>query len=423
MKTASPIFLTLLFPAILFGQILAGGGEAYPVPAADRHLPMGIRAAGMGAAVASANEYSALFYNPANLAYIYDIQMGGALHADNLGYRSALDGNSAGSGSDLFFKIQNYGLVIPLEDEFSGITLAAGFARTNSFDRTLEFRVEGDDGILYDGSEQVRGGLGKFSVGGGMQMNSALALGLSLDFYCGGEEYDWYLDRQNVAAVDWPDTLERVIHHDNIADDYYGIGARFGMLVTPARFVQLGLYFTAPTPLYIEEQGMMRSDSLTSGTEYYDEVYDYVGEIELTLPPKAGAGIALRPTDWLLLAGDAEFADWREIKYREPAWILDQNRLMDDSYRATLRWSAGTEVFVPGLSLRIRGGFSQEPIPYLESGDDRMRNGISGGLGYSIGDNTSMDLAALYSTWNAEEDRLEEDYTLSRVWLGLTCNF
>ncbi|MCK5833852.1 outer membrane protein transport protein [bacterium] len=424
MRLLIPILSTFLIPISIFTQTLANSDVADFIPSSDRHLAMSIRSAGMGGAgVASSEDYTALFYNPANLAYIYRFEMAGALQYDALSFESALDSSASGTGSDSYVKLQNIGGVIPLPTKRGGVSFALGFTRTNSFDRRIRANSTGDDGLIYQIDESVKGGLGKFSLGGGIQISPMMSIGASIDLYLGGERYSWFNDIQNPGETAWPDSVERKIYADDITDEYSGIGARFGMTLVPTRFVQIGAYISTPTSLIIEEDGISRFDSITTGLETYQEDYDIVQSFEVILPWRFGAGLAIRPTEWILLAGDAEYVDWRQIEYDEPAWILSQNRLMDDSYRATLRWSAGSEFTIPIASLKLRGGFSQEPIAYLENGKDRTRNTITGGLGYLVSDLVSLDLATQFSNWNIDETRLDGDYSLTSVWLGLSYRF
>ncbi len=413
----------ILIPTLGFAQILGSGDYADPIFAADRHLPMGIRSAGMGGTgVASTEDFSGIFYNPANLAYIYRFELSGALHFDALSYDSDFEG-SAKNGSDSYIKLQSLGGVIPVPTTRGGLAFGLGFTRTNSFDRRIRFSGTGEDGLIYEGDESVKGGLGKFSLGAGMQVSPFASLGMSVDLYGGGERYSWYLDVTNPGGSDWPDSVEEKIYVDDIRSEYTGVGARFGMLLVPIKYAQIGAYIATPTSIYIDQDAVQRFDSLTTGWETYEENFSYFETIEVILPWKFGAGIAIRPTDWLLFSGDAEFVDWRQLEYDEPAELLYQNRLMDDSYRSTLRWSAGGEVTIPIAALRLRGGFSQEPIAYTVQGDNRNRNTISGGFGVLIGELMTLDAALQFSDWDVEGTRLNESYDLARIWMGLSYRF
>jgi len=417
------ITIIFLLPAICFGQILANSEYADPVPSVDRHLPFGIRSAGMGGTgVAVSEDLSALFYNPANLAYIYRIELTGALQYEGLKYESNFN-STLTSGTDSYIRLQNAGVILPIPTSRGGVSFAGGFTRTNSFDRRLVFEGTGEDGLDYSGEEIVKGGLGKFSFGGGLQVSPIAALGLSMDFYAGGERFSWYLDRINPGGSDWPDSLERKIISDDIRDEYTGIGARFGTTIVPNKYVQIGVYVNTPVALTIEEDGVQRFDSIATGVEEYNEEYNIVETFELVLPWRLGAGMALRPTDWFVLAGDIEYVDWRQIEYNDPTWILEQNRLMDDSFQPTLRWSAGVEFTIPVISTKLRGGFSQEPIAYIKNADDRNRNCISGGAGILMNELLSMDIAARFSNWESGDTELKEEYKVSDIWVGLSYRF
>ncbi len=424
MKKIDQILALAILPAIMFAQVLATDDLADNVSAADRHIPMGIRAAGMGGAgVAASEDYTALFYNPANLAYIYRFEAAGALQFDQLSFESSFDGKPGGTGSDSYMKLQNIGAVIPVPTSRGGLAFAIGFSRTNSFDRRIKANATGDDGLIYDIDESVKGGLGKFSIGCGAQVSPIMSLGASVDLYAGAERYSWFMDVQNPGGTDWPDSVERKTYADDITDAYTGIGAKFAMTLAPTKYVQLGAYMCTPTSIVIDEDGIQRFDSLTTGWETYQEDYDIVESFKIYLPWRLGAGIAIRPTDWLLFVGDAEYADWRQIEYDEPAWILEQNRLMDRSFSSSLRWSAGGEITIPVAALKLRGGFSQEPIAYIAQGQDRVRNTISGGFGYLVSDLVSLDMATRFSNWDVDGDRLDEDYSIASIWFGMSFRF
>lgn len=422
MKKAT-LLTALILPLATFAQILASEDCADPVYSADRHLPFGVRSASMGnAGVAMSEDFTALFYNPANLAYIYRFELSGALHYDYLSYHSNFEGNTD-NGTDSYVKLQNFGAVIPVPTSRGGLAFGLGFTRTNTFDRRIRFSGTGDDGLIYDADESIKGGLGKFCIGGGVQVSPIAALGMSLDLYIGGEKYNWYLDIRNPGGTEWPDTVEQKTYVDDIRSEYSGVGARFCMTLVPSKYVQTGLYIATPTALNIDEDAFQRFDSLTTGWEYYEETWQYVNTVQIILPWKFGGGIALRPTDWILLAGDAEFVDWRQIEYDEPAAMLSQNRLMDDSFRATLRWGAGAEFTIPLASLKLRGGFAQEPMAYTVSGEDRTRNTYTGGFGILLDELMTLDTAVQYSTWNVDGERLDEEYDVARISLGLSYRF
>lgn len=418
------IYLSVIIPTLAFCQMLSVGDYADPVLPSERQMPYGIRSAGMGGTgIAVSEDLSALFYNPANLGYIYRIEVAGALHYDAFSYESVFDNVNSRSGSDSYIKLATLGAVIPVPTSRGGLAFALGFTRTNSFDRRLKFSGTGADGIIYDGDESSNGGLGKFCIGAGIQVSPYASLGMSLDLYAGGEKYSWFLDRRNPGGTSWHDSVERKIISDDIIDEWTGVGARFATTIVPNKYFQFGAHISTPTALTIDEEGIQRFDSITTGWEIYSEQSDIVESIDLTLPWKFGAGIAIRPTDWLLFAGDGEFCDWRQIEYSSPSWIIAQNRLMDTSFRATFRWSAGTEITVPLLAMKVRGGFSQEPVPYLPQGRNRNINTITGGLGFLVGEMTSIDASVNFSKLAVEGDRLDENYSIARVWLGLSYRF
>ncbi len=418
-------FLTLavLIPALTFAQILASADYADPVYSADRHLPFGVRSAGMGnVGVAMSEDFTALFYNPANLAYIYRFELSGALHFDYLSYHSDFEGNVR-EGSDSYLKLHNIGVVIPVPTTRGGLTFGLGFTRTNTFDRQIRFSGTGADGLIYNAQESVKGGLGKFSIGGGVQVSPIAALGMSLDLYVGGERYGWFLDIQNPGGTPWPDTVERKIYEDDIRSEYSGVGGRFSMTLAPTKYVQLATYIATPTLIDIDEDAFQRFDSLTTGWEYYEDSWSYYSTVRIILPWKFGGGIAIRPTDWILLAADAEFVDWRQIEYDNPPELLSQNRLMENSYTTTLRWGAGAEFTIPVAALKLRGGFAQEPIAYTAAGEDRVRNTFTGGFGVLLGELMTLDAAVQISNWNVEGNRLDEEYDVARISLGLSHRF
>jgi len=168
------------------------------------------------------------------------------------------------------------------------------------------------------------------------------------------------------------------------------LGASFGVLFKPSEFISIGA--SVRTPVKVTFSG----DAEMSGAALVGLSTTAEAEREATWPLVAGAGIAVRPVDRLLISADAVFTQWSELEtipvtYDDAGW---QFAFAADS-EFELRWE-DTWQFKIGLEYQItdclflRAGYYTDPAPSpLDTQNILLPNidltAVTAGIGYRTG--------------------------------------
>ena len=103
-------------------------------------------------------------------------------------------------------------------------------------------------------------------------------------------------------------------------------------------------------------------------------------------------GASVQLTDWVLLAGDAEYTDWTQMQFdsNDPA-LVDENHFIQSGMKATWNLRGGAEVTIWSLGLRLRGGYILNPSPFVGDPSSYDQTYYTGGLGYDLDDNVTLN--------------------------------
>ncbi len=407
--------ILVLLPSILIAQTLAGiEGVADEIRIANGSLGIGVRALGMGGAhIAASDDFSASFYNPANLSFMKRPEISGALSHSMIGNETTL--NSIFSTRDRSkTRLEYLGGVLVLPTVRGGASLAIGGGRLYPF-----------DGVFYakDSTQQMlelsSGGVCGINLAGAVQVARGLGIGLSVQLLNGEENYSWDLERNFPSG-----NLEKLIISDNIKYDYGGVGVKIGLTYSPYSFIRFSGTVDFPRSITINEDGTARVESLFVEGSSYNEESGVVEEYSLSYPFTFGLGANLNLM-FLNLAIDAIYTDWRQLEYRSPDWILSENKYLETSYRSTWSYKAGVEGIVPVIGLTLRAGYAKMPLPYTgrEISDDREYLTLGGGI--LIARLIALDFAFLLSDWERRSSGIElsERYKLTQLVMGLSYRF
>ncbi len=396
------------------------------ITAADGFVGVGARAAAMGGAhIALAQDYSALFYNPAMLSYVYKYEITGSMMF-RFGNTDSRINNGGWIGTQYScVKLSTVGAVFPAAATRGGLAFAIGFSRFQSFDKMVEYQGIRVDNVGVHATENTDGGIGALQMGIGVQTSKYTAFGVALDVINGAENYSW-----SARLSGFSDTLvEDSIIYDDVTNDYDGVSGRIGLAFFPVKYFTLGLRMDFPTVLTKKQEWHKATEVHFKGGSF-DETDDiYKNDYRFTLPFKFGAGIAIR-TAYVSLAADVVYADWKQISYSSPSWMLSQNRKIPHSYRATTTISAGAEVTIPikYLPTRLRFGYKYDPVPYDVPKFPTERQSFSGGVAMLFGRSWLVELTAVSTNWQRQErttlgNLLDHKIRMSDIYFGVSYRF
>ncbi|RKZ27642.1 hypothetical protein DRQ26_02780, partial [bacterium] len=139
-------------------------------PLSGGYIPVGLRGSAMGGAqIALAQDFSASYYNPAGLAYIYKHEVTGGISVFSGQSETNAGGSSPSSKSFSAVKLSHIGYVLPLLAKRGGAAFAVGFSRFQTFDHSANFSGKCSDGTEFDAIEASDGGMGALHIAAAVQ--------------------------------------------------------------------------------------------------------------------------------------------------------------------------------------------------------------------------------------------------------------
>ncbi len=416
--------LLISLPLLLWiGVFLAPNGLSDLPPeesSVDNLFGLGARAMGMGGAhIAVAEDFSALWWNPAGLARVRRIELSGGLLHQRDKTRALLFGHRRW-GTDSHTRFGSGGITVPIPTYRGSLVFALGFNRIQNFDSSVRFR----GGVLKEdfweeGSELRSGGLHTWGLGAAIDLSPTLSAGATVIVWGGGEDYTWNITRDTVETQG---VGLRITQHDYSNDGYRGLNLKFGLLFRANRYLSFGWTLESPLKLTIEQDWTAETDSLIGDSLVSITDYGYY-KYKLSLPYKFGLG-ARFTLPYLTLAADLNYTDWSQTEYKyPPADMSNYNPYMGDAYREVLSWHIGAEALVPKLGVKFRLGYYRDPIPYKLKNIQNERDFFTFGLGFLMGKVMTLDFALVHSLWETSSKGLDERHDVNRVFLTVGYRF
>ena len=201
--------------------------------AVDNFSGVGVRAMGMGGAfVAVADDFSAMYWNPAGLAQMRDREV-------YLGFqRNRYEGKSSLGGVRTARDLANthfgsLGVVVPYPVYQGSLVFALGVNRVKDFDSIIHVRGFSEDvGLLKDNLRRHEGGLTTTTLAGAVDVSPEIALGLALNLWRGDDGRFSDIDERDSEELDLG---IRFASRGFFEDDYAGVNAKFGLLIRTPR--------------------------------------------------------------------------------------------------------------------------------------------------------------------------------------------
>jgi long-chain fatty acid transport protein len=179
----------------------------------------------------------------------------------------------------------------------------------------------------------------------------------------------------------------------------WGFGATFGVLVKPAEWISLGATFRTEAKMKLSGTTEIENVNLiglenSSGTK-----------LNVASPMWLAGGVAVKPIEGLTLTFDAHYTNWSKldqiaVEFDDPMWAAG----LGDEAALLLNWKNKTQLRFGAEydfgALAIRGGYYYDPAPAPDETLNILTpsftfNSIAGGFGYQSG-NLRLDLALEY---------------------------
>jgi long-subunit fatty acid transport protein len=423
------------------------------------NLGIGARSAGMGnVSIGLADDYSALFTNPAGLTSLRSYEF--SLGFSNSGYNNdATFFGSTLNANERVTNLSNIGLVYPVPTSRGSLVFAFGFARVANYSTAASFKgfnpgnsiVEAladvnlnsmsaadrkdfldsnipfqiyladslggrlypnvTDSVQQEGSVREGGGLNSWSLGGAVEMAKGLTLGFGLNLLSGSYTYDRLFtetDVRNIYHYGPPFDFDRFRFESSVNSDISGYNAVMGLMYRKQGRYKVGLTIRTPTYFDISEDFSDVGNSWFDNGDHFQLKNPGSTKYNVRTPFVFSGGASFQATDWLLLAGDAEYTDWTQTEFTntDNQNLKDENRVIRDIFRATTNLRGGAEITLFSLGLKLRGGVVYNPSPYLadKTRPDYDQLYFTGGLGVAVDEDVFVNASLAIGKWKTFRD-------------------
>ena len=410
---------------------------------------VGTRSMAMGGAyVGIADDFTAVFFNPAGLAQIRQREMYLALSRSGFENRSTTGGFTATADvSNTHFT--SLGFVFPWPVARGSFVLAAGVNRVNDFDWGLQ--VEGSlDSLHINDRFRHEGGLSVSTLAAAVDVSPSVSLGLAINIVSGQDEagnefisldtQDYFFERRFVDREEFQDDYERAFTAT--------LGAMLRMPREDPRF-RLGLAVTTGATHEVSYTFLAPPDTAFSIVEFDDgTVFTAPGiktraGYKLSLPLSIGLGGSYRPIPQLLLAAGLQATEWSQAEYTGADRAgLRTNADFETQYDDAIRWHVGAEYQMPRIGVDLRAGAYTDPMPFIGPRDParqehpvtnplveaiQERYFLTGGAGFYLEEAVRCDITFSRGIYEQVEGEgataLREEASIHRLQLGLAYRF
>ena len=358
---------------------------------------LGSRAQAMGGAfVGIANDFSAVFWNPAGAAGFRKEMFG--FYATDL-IPTATYRLRSGHGPPCRRQDEDIAITWAVWPAYykpisSKVVVGLGIGTPSGLGTMWDGQdfTELTDGIVYDWSSKV--GVISISPLVAVKLSDVISVGATFNLNYG-------MFSLKMPAETWTEGSDLGQYEENM--NGWGIGATFGVLVTPS--AKLGFGLTVRTPSTVSFTGTANMTTLPA--------FDLKRKI--TWPLWIAGGVSFRPVPRLLLSADVHWTQWSKIN-RITNGFLDQSweTLMEMSVLDVrdLDWKDATQLrfgaeYTLNASTALRAGYYHDPAPGPVTTlnilfPSHTFNAVSIGVGQTISD-LQIDLGLEYLKGNARE--------------------
>ncbi len=447
----------------------------------------GVKASAMGNAFTGiADDYSAIYWNPAGLAQLKKQQIYSSMNHLKLKTEATYLGNKS-SINQGFTKFNSFGYVYPMPVTRGSMVFALDYQRIKDLNHVLQyagFNPNSNDlgfsiynNLGYNGlflpfdldlniSQNIReeGHLSHWSFAGAIALAPNFTAGVAVNIIGGSSDYRLKYRQEDAKGTNSYDIelngqiVENFYYNyyqieQLITTDYSGLEIKVGGLTQVNDNLQLGGTITFPINFSIDESWTFADElsydiySIANDMTYhFIDPYDSVGTFsyELQIPFKFDVGLSYTLKN-LLLAASARYVDWTQFKLKKgdntPAWystyFTKQNDLVPLILKDVFSYSLGIQYSLFKNRFQLRAGYRYVPSPIKVVDKKTDKKYYSFGMGFRTGENTQIDLAWIHGyneaikyyryDWDnnqtLEPMTTKEKYFSDRIQFGLRYNF
>ena len=220
-------------------------------------------------------------------------------------------------------------------------------------------------------------------------------------------EWEYLLLTENINDNIPDDAINNVSTRSTLEIRGRGISGTMGFILRPVDFLRIGVSATTPTGYDMTEESSqdlvtsfndweysVAKDSSVLLQDFYNE-YFTLAEYKLRTPGKVTAGTAFFLGKYGFISADVDWINYSKARYKSDDFEVDaDNQTIKNIYQNTMNFRVGGEVRVN--KVRLRGGYSYQGDPFVDSVIDNSVKKITGGIGFRS-KAFFVDLAAVHS--------------------------
>ncbi|MXV84894.1 hypothetical protein F4X88_00170 [Candidatus Poribacteria bacterium] len=390
---------------------------------------VGARTMGMGgASLALADDFTALYWNPAGMAQIQKFELFSSFSHNTASTDAYFTGDEITGTTRSQMRPNSIGFVYPFHARRGGWAIAFGYNRPQNFD--YQTAIQGIDpssgtefsGLAVDETDVNSGGIGIWSFGTSVYVSKRVLIGGSLDFWQGNSLNELDTTATDLLRVD--SELSRFRYDDEIDREYSGLGARIGLLAHLTDAVSVGLTLVTPIELGVDELWYQSTRAVYDDGEEMSDSMSGAQVFDIERPFEIGTGIAVKLfDDDLVLAGDVQLTDWTQTRYDPaPADDISQDNF-EAFYATTLQARLGVEYRIPVIDTHVRFGYFRDTIPFTDAEVNDARDFLTLGVGKIFEDSLKFDVGYMLGTWQRSRNELTTERLTHRVFVSAAYRF
>ena len=306
MKRAVYVTFICLFATTFFATVSTAQVEEMAI---GNTFGVGARAMGMGgASLGLADDFTALYWNPAGMAQIQKFEMFSSLSHNRATADTYFSGDTVTGTSRSQMRLNSIGFVYPFQTRQGGLAIAFGYNRPQNFD--YQTAIQGIDpssgteysGLAVDETDVNSGGIGIWSFGTSVYISKRILIGGSLDFWQGRSLNELDTTATDITGID--SELARFRYDDEIDREYSGVGGRIGLLAHLTDAISVGVTAVAPVELGVDELWYQSTVAVYDDGEETRDATSGAQAFNIERPFEVGTGIAVKLFNkQLILAG------------------------------------------------------------------------------------------------------------------------
>lgn len=383
MKRTKIIFFILAFLVFLTSMALANGLNLNSI--GSKALAMG------GAFVGLADDFSAIYWNPAGIAQ-FNKQYFGFYGVDILPsgtYKLSPDIPGIGEIPLVNAKTERKhylaGMVAYYYPVSKNMVAGLGIYTPSGLGAnwdSADFAVLANDNPAVEWTSKI--GVVTFAPAIAYKVNDQLSVGAALNINYGMFDVAMY-----AGATEPPLPVVDLAQYEETMNGW-GYGATFGVLYKATDKISVGATFRTASTVKFSGEATISNLPLLGGNSTSDL------DREVTWPMWIAGGVAYRPLDKLVLTADLQWTQWSKIDviettYKDPFWALMMGQSGDDKrpmqWKDRLQVRFGAEYWINNIA--FRAGYYYDPSP---APDETMNvllpnyyfHALAAGVGYNL---------------------------------------